>query len=236
MLKFRFDFQSLGWREFVLLLTVAVICGSLLIFVGVTNMVSGGELHDSEIRWMRSLRYPDDPLRPVGPRWLVEMSRDITALGSSTVLALLTLFVVGYLLIARWHGSAMLVLAAVGGGMLLSQGLKGFFDRDRPDAIPHLTDALFKSYPSGHSMMSSVVYLTLAVLVSGTLQRRRMKIYWVSVALFLSFIVGLSRIYLGVHYPTDVVAGWTAGTAWALLCWLIAYCLERRARARKTIA
>jgi undecaprenyl-diphosphatase len=79
-----------------------------------------------------------------------------------------------------------------------------------------------------HSMMSSVVYLTLAVLLARTMKRRRVKIYLVSAALFLSFLVGLSRVYLGVHYPTDVVAGWAGGTAWALLCWLTAYWLEKR--------
>jgi undecaprenyl-diphosphatase len=142
----------------------------------------------------------------------------------------MTSLVVGYLLIERLYASAVLVLVSVGGGTLLTAGLKGFFHRDRPNAVPHLTDALFKSYPSGHSMMSSVVYLTLAVLLARTMKRRPAKIYLVSAALFLSFLVGLSRVYLGVHYPTDVVAGWAGGTAWALLCWLAAYWLEKRGK------
>ena len=220
--------RSAGWREFVLLLAVAAVCGGILTFAGVTDLVREDELHEAEIRLMRDLRSAEDPSRPIGPPWLERWSREITSLGSGAVLSLMTSLVVGYLLIERWYASAVLVLVSVGGGTLLTAGLKGYFERDRPNAVPHLTDALFKSYPSGHSMMSSVVYLTLAVLLARTMKRRRVKIYFVSAALFLSFLVGLSRVYLGVHYPTDVVAGWAGGTAWALLCWLTAYWLEKR--------
>ena len=222
--------RSAGWREFVLLLAVAAVCGGVLTFAGVTDLVSEGELHEMEIRLMRDLRSAEDPSRPIGPPWLERWSREITALGSGAVLSLMTLLVVGYLLIERLYASAVLVMVSVGGGTLLTAGLKRFFERDRPDVVPHLTDALFKSYPSGHSMMSSVVYLTLAVLLARTMRRRRVKIYFVSAALFLSFLVGLSRVYLGVHYPTDVVAGWAGGTAWAVLCWLAAYFLEERGK------
>ena len=220
--------RSAGWREFVLLLAVAAICGGILTFVGVTDLVSEDEVHETEIRLMRDLRSAQDPSRPIGPLWLERWSREITSLGGGAVLSLMTALVVGYLLIERWYASALLVLVSVGGGTLLTAGLKGFFERDRPNIVPHLTDALSKSYPSGHSMMSSVVYLTLAVLLARAMKRRRVKIYFVSAALFLSVLVGLSRVYLGVHYPTDVVAGWAGGTAWALLCWLMAYWLEQR--------
>ena len=188
--------RSAGWREFVLLLAVAAVCGGVLTFAGVTDLVSEGELHEMEIRLMRDLRSAEDPSRPIGPPWLERWSKEITALGSGAVLSLMTLLVVGYLLIERLYASAVLVMVSVGGGTLLTAGLKRFFERDRPDVVPHLTDALFKSYPSGHSMMSSVVYLTLAVLLARTMKRRRVKIYFVSAALFLSFLVGLSRVYL----------------------------------------
>jgi undecaprenyl-diphosphatase len=230
MARFHDLLRSAGWREFVLLLAVAVISGSILIFVGVTDVVREGELYETEIRWMRALRSAEDPSRPIGPLWLERWSRDITALGSGAVLTLVTFLVAGYLLIDRGYASAVLLLVSVGGGTLLTTSLKGFFARDRPSVVPHLTDAFFTSYPSGHSMMSSVVYLTVAVLLARTLERRRLKIYCVSAAMFLGFLVGLSRVYLGVHYPTDVVAGWAGGTAWALLCWLTAYWLEKRGK------
>jgi undecaprenyl-diphosphatase len=230
MIRLRQLLRSAGWREFVLLLAVGAICGGFLIFVGVTDLVHEGEWHETELRWMRELRSPEDPSQPIGPAWLERWSREVTALGGGVILWLLTLLVAGYLLIERWYASTALLLVAVVGGTILTTALKGYFDRDRPTVVPHLTDSLFKSYPSGHSMMSSVVYLTLAVLLARALERRSLKIYCIGAALFLSFIVGLSRIYLGVHYPTDVVAGWAAGIAWALLCWLAAFWLEKRGK------
>ena len=222
--------RSVGWHEFVLLLAVAALCGGILTFVGVTDLVSENELHETEVRWMRDLRSAEDLSRPIGPPWLERWSREITSLGSGAVLSLMT-SASGRIFVDRaLYASAVLILVSVGGGTLLTAGLKGFFERDRPNVVPHLTDALFKSYPSGHSMMSSVVYLTVAVLLARTMKGWRAKIYCVSAALFLSFLIGLSRVYLGVHYPTDVVAGWAGGTAWAMLCWLTAYWLERRGK------
>jgi undecaprenyl-diphosphatase len=84
------------------------------------------------------------------------------------------------------------------------------------------------SFPSGHAMLSAIVYLTLGVLLARFLYHRRLKVYVLTVAILLSLFIGLSRIYLGVHYPTDVLAGWSAGAAWALLCLLAARFLERR--------
>jgi undecaprenyl-diphosphatase len=153
--------RSAGWREFVLLLAMGAICGGLLIFVSVTDLVREGEWHETELRWMRELRSPEDPWKPIGPAWLERWSGGVTALGDGVTLALLTLLVAGYLLIERWYASTVLLLVAVVGGTILTTALKGYFGRDRPSVVPHLTDSLFKSYPSGHSMMSSVVYLTL---------------------------------------------------------------------------
>jgi undecaprenyl-diphosphatase len=230
MTRLRELLNSAGWREFVLLVSVGAVLGGILIFAGVTDMVLEGDLHEAEIRWMRDLRSPEDLARPIGPGWLEHVSRELTVLGGAVVLTLVTLVVVGYLLIERWYASALLLVIAVGGGMLLTNVLKGLFNRDRPTVVPHLADSLLQSYPSGHSMMASVLYLTVAVILARAVQRRRVKIYCVGVALLLSLVVGASRVYLGVHYPTDVIAGWAGGTAWALLCWLVAYWLERRGK------
>jgi undecaprenyl-diphosphatase len=230
MARVRDLLRSAGWREFVLLLSVGALLGGILIFVGVSDLVLEGDLHETEVRWMKDLRSAADLARPVGPAWLENVNREVTVLGGGVVLTLITLVVAGYLLIERWYASTLFLLVAVAGGMLLTNVLKGFFDRDRPTVVPHLADSFLKSYPSGHSMMSSVVYLTLAVLLARAMERRRVKVYCVTVALLLSLIVGASRVYLGVHYPTDVIAGWAGGIAWALLCWLAAYWLEKRGK------
>jgi undecaprenyl-diphosphatase len=230
MARVRELLRSAGWREFVLLLSVGALLGGILIFVSISDLVLEGDLHETEVRWMKDLRSPTDLARPIGPAWLENVNREVTVLGGGVVLTLITLVVAGYLLIERWYASTLFLLVAVAGGMLLTNVLKSFFDRDRPTVVPHLADSLLQSYPSGHSMMSSVVYLTLAVLLARAMERRRVKVYCVTVALLLSLIVGASRVYLGVHYPTDVIAGWAGGIAWALLCWLAAYWLEKRGK------
>jgi undecaprenyl-diphosphatase len=143
------------------------------------------------------------------------------------VLTLLTLLVIGYLLLARRYRQALLVVIAVVGGTLLSSTLKGLFDRERPSVVPHLTTISDPSFPSGHAMLSSVVYLTLGALLAQAAGRRREHLFFIIAALLLTALVGVSRMALGVHYPSDVLGGWTAGTAWALLCWTVAWWWKR---------
>jgi undecaprenyl-diphosphatase len=182
---------------------------------------------------LRAMRRADDPSRPIGPRWLPEVGRDLTALGGVAVLSLTTVFVAGYLLIVRKYHAMWLVLAATLGGLLISTLLKHLIDRARPDLVPHLSHVYTSSFPSGHSMLSAVVYLTLGALLTRLASERRVKLYFLAAALLLTFLVGVSRVYMGVHYPTDVLAGWTAGLVWALLCWLVARYLQRRGAVEK---
>ncbi len=177
---------------------------------------------------------PGDPERPIGPEWLSETARDVTALGSTVVLTLATAGVVIFLGLDRRYRAMGFVAASTVGGWLLSAGLKAMFDRPRPDLVPQLMRAYFSSYPSGHSMMSAVVYLTLGGLLARLVTERHLKFYFLALAAFLAGIVGVSRVYLGVHYPTDVLAGWTAGGAWATLCWLIGRNLRRGGRSEQT--
>jgi undecaprenyl-diphosphatase len=165
-----------------------------------------------------------------GPRWLEEVGRDITALGGVTVLSLITLFVVGFLLLERKYHAMWLVLIATSSGLLLSSVLKHFTDRARPEIFEHRSYVYTTSFPSGHSMMSAIVYLTLGSLLMRLVRGRWIKIYLLACALLMTGLVGLSRIYMGVHRPTDVLAGWTAGLVWALLCWLVARQLQRRGK------
>lgn len=174
--------------------------------------------------------------QPAGPAWLGNAARDVTALGSAAVLGLVSAISLGYLAIQRLWGACLLVLAALGGAGAASQLLKGVFERERPAVVPHLDHVGTYSFPSGHSMMSAAVYLTLGALLARTVARRRLEVYVLVVALGLTLLVGASRVYVGVHYPTDVVAGWLGGLAWASLCWTVAFWLQARGRLEEAAA
>jgi undecaprenyl-diphosphatase len=163
------------------------------------------------------------------------MGRDLTALGGMAVLTLLTLAVTGFLWLRRMYGAMWLVMGATLGGLLVTTALKEWFDRPRPDIVPHLSIVLSSSFPSGHSMMSATVFLTLGALLGRFVQELRLKAYFLIVALILTFLVGLSRVYMGVHWPTDVLAGWCAGFTWATLCWLAARWLQHRGKVERNV-
>lgn len=175
-------------------------------------------------------RSPQDLSDPVGPLWLEEMVRDFTAFGSHGVLLAITVIIVGFLMLTRKRHAAWMILASVGSGMLLSSLLKWGIDRARPDIVPHGMAVYTQSFPSGHAMLSAVVYLTLGALLARSQHEPRVKIFLIAVAVMLAVAVGLSRIYLGVHWPTDVIAGWIIGAAWAWLCWLVMLRLQRRGK------
>jgi undecaprenyl-diphosphatase len=196
-------------------------------FLEVADEVAEGETRRFDEWVVRSLRHPTDPSNPLGPPWLEEVIRDLTALGGITVLVLVIGAVAGYLWIRRAYHSIWLVLSASLGGLLMSVLLKGIFQRPRPNLTPHLTHVAHSSFPSGHTMNSAVVYLTLGLLLAQLADRTRSRAYFLAVATLLTVLVGLSRIYLGAHYPSDILAGWTAGATWAGLCWLVACRLRR---------
>jgi undecaprenyl-diphosphatase len=159
------------------------------------------------------------------------MGRDLTALGGNAILTLVTVAAALFLWMARRPRSVALLVVAVAGGQLLSLALKSGFARPRPDLVPHETFVYTASFPSGHAMMSAVVYLTLGALLARVLPRGRMKLLVVACAVTATVLTGVSRVYLGVHWPTDVVAGWAVGASWAMGCWIAADALDRR-RAR----
>lgn len=209
------------------LLSIVGVAGGVLLFAELLEAVKG-EPRALDRGVLLLLRNPLDASDPIGPDWLEVIFRDITALGGATVLGLMTIAVTGFLLMEKKRGAALFVLAAVAGGTVLSAILKLAIARSRPDIVPHLVDVHTASFPSGHAMLSAVVYLTLGGLLSRVERPRRVKIYVLSVAVILTLLIGVSRVYLGVHWPTDVLAGWCAGAAWATLCWRIALALQRR--------
>jgi undecaprenyl-diphosphatase len=201
---------------------------SLLLFAQLADLVLEGETQHFDERAIRALRRADDPSTPIGPAWLLSAALDITSLGGATVLGLVVLTVVGFLMLQGMRRTAAFVFVASFGGSFLNHALKLFFQRTRPDVVPHLREVMSLSFPSGHAMTSAAVYLTLGALLMRIAERRVTKIYCMTVAMFVTLIVGVSRVYLGVHYPTDVLAGWLIGFSWAVLCWLLERLVERR--------
>lgn len=197
-------------------------------FLVLSHEVRARETQGLDERLLLALRRPGQLEQPVGPRWLAEAARDVTALGSPAVLTLGVLAVAGFLgLVRRWRTLGLVVGTTVGGGVVNSV-LKGLFARPRPTVVPHLAWVVSESFPSGHAMLSAVVYLTLGAQLAQLVTRRWLQVYLVTVAGALTLLIGLTRVYLGVHYPSDVLGGWLAGLGWALLAALVA----RRARGR----
>jgi undecaprenyl-diphosphatase len=218
-------------RELVTLALVAVVAGGLWTFLEVAEAVSEGDVRAFDRAVLLAMREPADPADPLGPRWVEEMGRDLTALGGLAVLTLVSAAAALFLWMARRPRAVALLLVAFAGGQALSLLLKRGYGRPRPDLVPHESIVYTASFPSGHSMMSAVIYLTLGALLARVLPRRRMKLLVLTCALGATLLTGVSRVYVGVHWPTDVLAGWAIGASWAVGCWLVADLLDRR-RAR----
>lgn len=215
-------------RELVTMALVAVVAGGLWTFVEVAEAFAEEQVRALDEAVLLAMREPGDPADPLGPRWVEETARDLTALGSTVILALVSTAAALFLWMARRPRHVALLVVSVAGGQLLTLALKRGFARPRPDLVPHAAFVYTASFPSGHAMMSAVVYLTLGALLARVLPRRRMKLLVVACALAATVLTGLSRVYLGVHWPTDVIAGWAIGASWAVACWLAADFLDRR--------
>jgi len=162
---------------------------------------------------------------------IVEMVRDATALGSFFVLTLFVIAAAVFLALSGQPRTCFFVLAATLSGAVMSTALKEIFDRDRPDIFAHAAHVTSASFPSGHALLSAVVYFTLGAIVAEAVERTWLKIYVLAIAILLTVIVGLSRLYLGVHWPTDVLAGWALGAGWAIACWGVARFVIREGNA-----
>ena len=221
-------FNWLAARELGTLAALLLAAGAVWVFLELADDVLEGDTASVDERLLLAMRAPEDASDPVGPTWFEELARDITGLGGAGVLTLITLASAGFLALQRKVQLALYLLLAVGSGTVLSTLLKMGFDRPRPDLVAHGQIVYTSSFPSGHSMLSAVAYLTLGALLASGQTNLRIRAYLIALAALLTVLVGATRVYLGVHWPTDVLAGWTAGAAWALLCWAIAERLRRR--------
>lgn len=204
------------------------VCTASYAFVKLADEVREGETQRLDAWVLRSLRTQANPAVPIGPSWLLPTAQNLTALGSVPVLVLAVLAVAGFLALARLWRHLGLVLGASTGGSLLLVVLKSAFDRPRPTVVPPLALETTASFPSGHAMMSAVIYLTLGALLAQLCPRWRERVYVGTVGTVLVVLIGVTRLYLGVHYPSDVLAGWSVGLAWALASGLVARGLRSR--------
>ncbi|MFN0241364.1 MAG: phosphatase PAP2 family protein [Planctomycetota bacterium] len=218
----------LGRHELATLLMLAAVAGGVWAFLELASEVGEHDTHAVDERLLLLLRNPVDASDPLGPPWFEEVMRDFTALGGIGVQVVIVAATCVFLAIQRKRHAVVLLVASVGGALALSLLLKHGYDRPRPDLVPHGSIVMTSSFPSGHSMLSAATYLTLGALVARVLPGRRMKAFVILFAALLAGLAGVSRVYLGVHWPTDVVAGWTLGATWAVLCWLVARFLQRR--------
>lgn len=216
----------IGANEILMLVALLIVVLGTWGFLEIAGQVTEGSTQRFDKMVVQSFRQAVMSHVPAPPEAIDQTFVDISALGGPTVLALMTVAMVGFLLWDKRYNAAFLMLLATGGGFVLAWLLKEAIGRPRPD-VQHLAIAQLSSFPSGHSMLSAVVYPTLGTLLARVVQRKRLKIYFMLVALTLSGLVGVSRIYLGLHYPTDVLAGWAAGLAWAAFCWTITKHLQR---------
>jgi undecaprenyl-diphosphatase len=214
--------RKLQRQEITWLLVGLSACVLLFIFVLLAGEVMEGETQALDVRTLRALRTAADPSVSIGPAWLEFAFLDLTALGGMTVIGLVVCAVAGFLFLQGRRRTALIILFTTISGDLVGTAMKHLFARPRPTVVPHLREVLSSSFPSGHAMDSAIVYLTLGAMLMRVADRRATKLYCLAMAALITLLVGVSRVYLGVHYPTDVIGGWILGFAWASVCWLVA--------------
>jgi undecaprenyl-diphosphatase len=214
--------------ELPILLAIFVAAGALWTFEEIhENFVREGDRElDTEILMM--FRSGADRTDPIGPPWVEELARDFTALGGVGVLTLVTLASAVFLKLARRGRMALVAVITIAGGLALTQALKAGFERPRPDLQLHEVYVYTASFPSGHTAMSAITYLTLGALIARELSGFRLKVFVMLASVSTTLLVGMSRIYLGVHWPSDVLGGWSFAAGWSLLCWAGASWFEKR--------
>ncbi|MFW6323875.1 MAG: phosphatase PAP2 family protein [Desulfovibrionales bacterium] len=221
-------FRHIFFQEFMVLVILFCVIGGIWAFIEIADEVAEGETRTFDQTILETFRGVGPEGETRGPEWLAKSMRDITALGGITVLTFVTTVTALFLFLKNKFRSMTLILVATVGGVSLGTGLKYFFARERPDESLRLVLIDSFSFPSGHAMMSAIVYLTLAAMLARIQSDRRTRSFIIIVGFILTFAVGVSRIYLGVHYPTDVLGGWSMGIAWASIWWLLSWFLQRR--------
>ncbi len=206
-------FEEMGSLMRVFPVTLALV-GLLWFGFEIVSRIQPPSAGDLDHRVIVLLRGNGDGSRMIGPPALEEMMRDFTALGGYGVLVLT---IISFsILLGLIHGrrDVRFFLATSIGGFVCSMLMKKLVGRERPGIVPHLSYVETSSFPSSHAMMSAVIFLTIGLLLARHTPDSRVRLLLVLLPLFLAFLVGISRVCMGVHFPTDVLAGWTGGILW----------------------
>jgi undecaprenyl-diphosphatase len=160
---------------------------------------------------------------PRGPPALLEAVRDLTALGGVLLRNLFAMIAIAALMLVRLRREATLLAATILSGWVVNTLIKVLVGRPRPTIVSHLAEAGGSSFPSGHSFNSAVVYMGIALAMAALSARRGVRWTLIAGAAVLTALIAISRVWLGVHYPSDVLAGWLGGMGWALTASALLY-------------
>ena len=210
------------------LAAMAALAGAMLVLAILGHTIAGGNRFAFDSTIMLALRQDGNLAVPAGPPWLKQAMIDVTALGGETVLALAAAVTIGFLVASRHLLAAALVFAGTVTGSIAVALVKGWVGRERPTLVDHLVEVGSASFPSGHAANSAIIYLTIALLSMQVITHRAARWFLFGVTLLLVVAIGMSRVYLGVHWPSDVLAGWSFGTLWALAWWAFGSWLRLR--------
>ena len=206
---------------------LAIGCSALVMFLVTAEVVLSGNVQSLDEQLLLLL-HPSDA------GWLTEATRDLTALGGYVVLTLIVVATSVYLRTEGRPWASRFFVCVVVSGFVVNMSLKAAFDRPRPDVVNHLSYVDSSSFPSGHSMMSTIVYLTAGAVIAHRATNRLRRGFLIFGPIVLTGLVGCSRVQVGVHYPTDVLAGWSAGVMWTVICCLSVQFYRYRSTERQT--
>lgn len=211
-----------------IILVILFVAFALYMFIEISSEMAEGELTSIDNIILQALRNPQNPKELLGPKALLGFMQAVSYLGGVYALSAVSAATALMFALRKRFRTCLLFIMSVTSGSAIMVLLKYFFDRPRPDVVPHLGEFSLGSYPSGHSMVSAIVYLTIGALLARSTKSLKLRTIYALLAGLLVFLIGISRAFLGVHYPSDILAGWCAGVVWAAASYLLARFLLRK--------
>lgn len=204
--------RRLPWRYILATLGFSLVA---FLFLELWSEIDEGDARAIDRAVLIGFRNATDTSSMIGPAWMEQVMKDITTLGSPTILVLAVVAATGFMAAKKSYNMAAIMLGASLSGSLLVTLFKDFFNRARPDVVAQLVEETSMSFPSGHASNSAIIYLTITVLFIRVESSLRTRVLAAALGALIVLSVGISRLALGVHWPTDVLAGWLFGTMWA---------------------